>query len=489
MTPRDNSGFQNRPTEELQPGMDTAVLGSRVEDPFDVKLRQLVELAGDIIWTADMAMRPTYVSNSIQRHLGYTPQEAMQLTMEQVFASHSYQLAMGTLAEEVARDHEPGVEDDRTRTLEVDLVHKDGHLVPVEICYSALRDAHGQITQVMAIARNITERKRAQQALEESESRYRGLFERSLDMVIVIDLEGRIIDANPATARLSGYPLDRLIGRHAWECFTEEERLVAIDMLSTMVRTEQAPCLVEFHPRRKNGRVLDVEVNASLVYHEGTLVGVELISRDITERKQRERERAQAVVRLNRVMAATIEAMSAAVEMRDPYTASHQRRVTRVARAIAEEMGLSDESQQALSVAGALHDLGKISIPAEILAKPGQVTDAEFQLIKEHPEASYNLLKSIRFPWPVAEIVFQHHERLDGSGYPQGLKGDEMLPEARVLAVADVFEAMSSHRPYRPALGTAAALEELEHGRGTLYNPEAVDACIRLVRDKGFTLE
>ncbi|MBN1152874.1 MAG: HD domain-containing protein, partial [Dehalococcoidia bacterium] len=157
--------------------------------------------------------------------------------------------------------------------------------------------------------------------------------------------------------------------------------------------------------------------------------------------------------------------------------------------AMAEHMGMGADSIHALALAGQVHDLGKLRIPAEILTKPGQLSDIEYRLMQEHPQASHDLLKGIDFAWPVAEIAYQHHERLDGSGYPRGLKGEEMLPEARVLAVADVFEAMSSHRPYRAALGVEAALAELEARRGSLYDPAAVDACAHLIREEHFSFD
>ena len=209
----------------------------------------------------------------------------------------------------------------------------------------------------------------------------------------------------------------------------------------------------------------------------------------IIERRRREQEREEALVRVQTALTTTVQVMSSAVELRDPYTAGHQSRVSIVARAIAEEMGLPAESLDAVEVAGRVHDLGKLRIPAEILTKPSKLTAVEYELIKEHPQASYDLLKGIDFPWPIAAIAYEHHERIDGSGYPQGLKGDEMLPEARILAVADVFEAMSSHRPYRPTLGVEAALEELRSRSGVLYDSAAVDALVHLVRDKGFKLE
>lgn len=181
--------------------------------------------------------------------------------------------------------------------------------------------------------------------------------------------------------------------------------------------------------------------------------------------------------------------MASTVETGDPYIAGHQRRVADLARAIAKEMGLSAEPIDGIRVAGVIHDIGKISIPGEVLSKPGRLTEIEFGLIKAHPQVGYEILKAIDFPWPVAQIVLQHHERMDGSGYPSGLSSEEILLEARVLAVADVVEAISSHRPYRPALGMDKALEEISRHKGVLYDAGVVDACLKLFTERGFKFE
>ncbi|MCR4298036.1 MAG: HD-GYP domain-containing protein, partial [Gallionella sp.] len=183
----------------------------------------------------------------------------------------------------------------------------------------------------------------------------------------------------------------------------------------------------------------------------------------------------------------TVRAIAGIVEMRDPYTAGHQVRVADLAEAIAKQMGLSEEQAHAIHLAGVVHDLGKINIPAEILSKPGKITDIEYSLIKVHPQAGYDILKGIGFHWPIADMVLQHHERMDGSGYPQGLKGDAILIEARILAVADVVEAISAHRPYRPGLGVETALEEITKNCGIFYDPQVVDACLVLFRERGYT--
>jgi hypothetical protein len=182
-----------------------------------------------------------------------------------------------------------------------------------------------------------------------------------------------------------------------------------------------------------------------------------------------------------------VRVIASTVEMRDPYTAGHQQRVSHLAIAIAREMGLSEHTVSGLELAALVHDVGQINIPAEIMCRPGKLNEYEYLLIKQHPQTGYETLKDIRCPWPIATIVLQHHERMDGSGYPQGLKGDQILPESRIMSVADVAEAMLSHRPYRPARTMDEVIAELESGSGTRYDKTVVDACLNLLRNKGFT--
>ncbi len=209
---------------------------------------------------------------------------------------------------------------------------------------------------------------------------------------------------------------------------------------------------------------------------------------DVTAVRQATESQAQSYHAVQKAVAGTIYAMARIVESRDPYTAGHQQGVARLAVAIGREMGLEHEQVNGLMMAALIHDLGKINVPSEILAKPTKLTPLEFSLIQTHSQSGYEILKEIEFPWPVARMVLEHHERIDGSGYPQGLKGEEILLEARILAVADVVEAMASHRPYRPALGIEVALEEIRAKRGTVFDPRVADACLRLFLEKGLKL-
>jgi len=217
-------------------------------------------------------------------------------------------------------------------------------------------------------------------------------------------------------------------------------------------------------------------VRAHLELHQLRHHLAEIVDERTTELRDSEKK-------LKKNLLDSVALLAAIVEMRDPYTAGHQRRVAEIAVAIAHVLQLTETQIEGIHLAGVVHDVGKIQVPAEILSKPGGLTDIEFMLIKEHARNGYELLKTVDYPWPIAQIVLQHHERLDGTGYPQGLKGDEILLEARIIAVADVVESMTSHRPYRPGLGIDVALAEIEKNRGVLYDPQVVDACIKLFRE------
>jgi len=322
---------------------------------------------------------------------------------------------------------------------------------------------------------DITERKEAEKALAESEEKYRTLLTNINDLVIEIDSEGKFTYVSPQIFDMFGYTQEESIGLNAMDFVHPDDIEKYMKPMEILDKVKH----FEYRSRHKNGHY--VYVSTSGRYVPDITDGFKIVSvlRDITERKQAEE-------RLKKTMNATIEIMSKIIEAKDPYTAGHQQRVSQLTTAIAKELNLSQDKVEGIRVASLIHDIGKIGLPTEILSKPTTLTDIEFNIIKQHSQIGYDILKSIDFSYPVAQIVLQHHERLDGSGYPNNLKGDKILLEAKILGVADVVEAMSSHRPYRPALGIDAALKEISKNRGTFYDPVVADACIKLFKEKGF---
>jgi len=328
----------------------------------------------------------------------------------------------------------------------------------------------------------------ANQAIKESEMKYRSIFQNSISGIFRITKEGKLLTSNPALYRMIGYSsLDELtttitdIGKQVY--VNLEDRVHLTKLL------EQNNYVEGFEIRlyKKNRSIIWVKANIwtirddnnHLLYYEGTVD-------DITDRIQKEEDLKTSAEKLKNTMLGTIDIVATIVEQRDPYTAGHQHRVAELASAIAEELELSPQQVQSVRVAGLIHDVGKISIPAEILTKPGTLSPIERRLVESHADAGYNILKGVEFPWPIAKAILQHHERMNGSGYPSSLSNEEIIIEARILTVADVVEAMASHRPYRPAFGIDIALEEIEKNKGIIYDENVVNACLRLFRDKDF---
>jgi PAS domain S-box-containing protein/putative nucleotidyltransferase with HDIG domain len=302
-------------------------------------------------------------------------------------------------------------------------------------------------------------------------------------------MEGNFLYGNRKCEEIIGYRREELIGKNFLELnILSENSLNKAVLLLQANKEGKSTGPDEIDLISKEGRLIPIEVNTNVVKRMGQRIVLAFV-RNITERKQAEEERKQSFVRLRKALGATVQAISMTVEMKDPYTSGHQRRVSDLARSIATEMGLSADRRDFIRTASSIHDIGKIAVPSEILSKPTKLSKLEFNLIKTHAQSGYDILKDIEFPWPVADVVLQHHERMDGSGYPQGLKGDDILLEARIMAVADVVESMASHRPYRPALGIEAALEEIEKNKGILYDNTVADACLRLFQEKSYQLK
>lgn len=309
-----------------------------------------------------------------------------------------------------------------------------------------------------AVKRELAERNRALGALQASEASLRNLITSNADGMIIVDKEGIVHFANPAAEVLFGREGEEFLGQ-AVGFPIEAGETVDVEIVGS------------------NGEVTTAEMSVAHIEWEEKSAYLASL-RDITERRRAEEELKRSFEKIRRIFEQTVKALASAVEMREPYTAGHQQRVTRVATTIAEELGLPEDQISGLRMAGVVHDIGKLSIPAEILSKTIPLTKIEWEMIKNHPRVGYEILKSVEFPWPVADTVLQHHERINGSGYPQGLAGQDILLEARILGVADTIEAMSYPRPYRMPVGIEKALEEISQNRGILYDPEVVDACL-----------
>jgi PAS domain S-box-containing protein len=341
----------------------------------------------------------------------------------------------------------------------------------------------------MCEGRIITERKQIEYELRASESNFRHSLDDSPLGVRISTTEGETIYANRAILDIYGYDsIEELKKTPLKERYTLDSYANFQLRKEKRLRGEFGPSEYEISIMRKNGEIRHLHVFRKEIFWDGRRQS-QVIYQDITERTQAEEKLNETLENLRKSIRTTIQVLGTASETRDPYTAGHQKKVADLARAIATEMKLSHDTIEGIRMAGAIHDIGKISIPSEILCKPAKLTDLEFSLIKAHSQYSYEIMEDVEAPWPLADIVYQHHERINGSGYPQGLKGENILIEARILAVADVVEAMVSYRPYRPALGLEIALTEIEHNAGILYDRKVADACLKLFREEGFSFE
>ena len=487
------------------------------------RYRRLTENARDIIWQTSIHGEVLFINAVVEKILGYEVEQAQGMHGKDYLTEESYDTLIKWI-EQAAHSDPPK----NYFYGELDYLDSLGQIVHCEANATMIRNEQGRIVAIEGVSRDITERKKAEKALKQSEERYRALVESIHDIIHKTDNDGNFIYINPGAERIIGYTAEELIGSHYLNLVRPDYREDIHEFFIRQFNERISSTYFEFPILNRWGNELWIGQNTQLIFEDDKVTGFQAVARDITERRtaemalQRvndelerrvdertaelsqsnrllvqeinERRRTQSelqtsLTKYRKAMEGVINAMALTVEMRDPYTAGHQQRVTGLAVAIAEEMALPEDQISGIRMAGIIHDLGKISVPAEILSKPGKLTEIVFDMIKIHPQVGYEILKPIDFPWPVADIVLQHHERMDGSGYPNGLTRDRIILEARILSVADVFEAVSSHRPYRPALGMEAALEEIIKNRGTLYDAVVVDACKAVIRRTDFKFE
>lgn len=480
----------------------------------------ILQASADMIFIVDCNGTIEYNNHACLEHLGYMENEMK--------GSNCFHTVHPGDLKRMQQNLISVIQGCSSQNHEYRLRKKDDNYITVIISSCPLRDSVGTIIGIHAIARDISDRKKMEEELRahgdnleqlvakrtgelkvinkklqqelrdrkraekkalQSQQQLEYLVETSPVIMCRIDLKAKIHYVNRRFQEVTGYSKSEVEGRY-WPSLgitPDYTGILLKRMLQKMLGKPRSPMEIEI--KCKDGRSKHISGIGELIRKKGIPVGFQVTAQDITERKEAE-ERAEKIAKqLLKALEDIIETMAITVELRDPYTAGHQRRVAQLASAIAADIGLPEEKQTGIRFAGLIHDIGKIRIPTEILTHPGILTEAEIRIIRTHPSTGYEILKNIEFPWPIAPAIFQHHERLDGSGYPSGLVNDEIIIEAKILAVADVVEAMASHRPYRPSLGLDRALEEIHSNSGTLYEPLAVNSCIKLFREKGFTFD
>lgn len=414
-----------------------------------------------------------YINRYVETLLGYTPEEWLAdsgLWYSVVHADDRERAVR--VFQALSLGDPPAVQEYRMR-------RRDGGVIWVRDYSQIITSPVTKKAVFQGVAIDITAEKRALEELRSNEARYRIAFKSSPSPMWVYDLETlRFLAVNDAAVAHYGYSRDEFHAMTIKDIRPAEDVPRLIEKVAAHIPGIDDAGL--WRHRTKDGRLIDVRITWHDVTYEDRAAQV-VLAQDVTEQLRADEQVKAYVARIERTILGTANAIAGLSELRDPYTGGHAMRVGEIAVLIAAEMGLDANMRQGLKVAGSLHDIGKIAVPAEILSKAGRLSAAEFDLIKNHAQAGYDVLKKIDFPWPVAEVAHQHHERVDGSGYPNGLKGDAIILEARIVAVADVIEAMSAHRPFRPALGMAKALAEIEAGRGTRYDAAVVDAALRCI--------
>ncbi len=366
-----------------------------------------------------------------------------------------------------------------------DTLHSAKLSEPFGYIIKPFEDAELHSTIQMAVYRYEMERR-----LKEREQWLTTILRSISDAVIVTDDSGKVTFMNPVAETLTAYEQTEALGRNVFDIYRiiDDKNFGTTDqMIQDRIKTEMFIQRANQLLVSKNNDIVPVDTTqTNLVDTRDRVSGSVVVIRDITKKLEAEAKTVETLEKLRMAMGGMIQAMAYTVEKRDPYTAGHQRRVADLARTIGTEMKLAEDRVDGIRLAGVIHDVGKIAIPSEILSKPGKLTDLEYNLVKKHPEVGYDILRNIDFPWPIADIVMQHHERMDGSGYPRGIEADDIMLEARIIAVADVVEAMASHRPYRAALGVDKALAEIETEKGKKYDPDVAEVCLELFKTKKF---
>lgn len=448
------------------------------------RFKSLIENISDVVFVFGQDNVITYVSPSVEPIAGYKADQMVGRSIVDFMHPDELEAALAVNDLAVANP-------DRDYREQLRYLHADGSWRDCETV-TCSRLHVPTIAGLVTTFRDISERMRAEEALSRGTIQLHAITTVARDAIVMMDNEGRVGFWNPAAETLFGYPLHEAIGVPLHDLIAPARyKEACADGLSAFKHSGQGAIIGttrQIEARRKDGSEVPVELSVTAVKLHGRWHAVGIV-RDITDRKRSEQERLDHLATIRNGLEQFVVALAATVESRDPYTAGHQSRVARLCQAIAAELGLDEETLYGLKLGASIHDIGKIHVPSEILCKPGRLTPIEYELVKSHVDVGYQIIKDIQFPWPIADMIRQHHERLDGSGYPLGLKEGQIRLESKILGVADVVESMMSHRPYRAALGIDLALAELVKGRGVKYDSNVVETCIKLFKDHRFSFD
>jgi PAS domain S-box-containing protein len=434
-----------------------------------------------------------YMSPLMKSLLGYTADEHIAATVLELVGQGDHELNRLNLSE---------LWQQTAQEQQFTINSRDGRELAVMNRISPLRQDDRIIGGIL-VMEDISKFVQIEEELTDSQQQLANIIESSPDATLVIDKAGKILYWNQAIVELTGIPSELMVGKdnyeHGWVLYNGERRPMLVDLIvdpdlnarhlytefrqeGDILVTDNNIAFLKGEPRVMWGRA------APLYNRRMQVIGAIETIRDITEYREREEDLKRSRAQLEVIFGSTVHALAITTEKRDHYTAGHQDRVADLACAIGREMGLPENVIENLKFAGTLHDIGKLYVPMDILNQSSKLSDIQRLLVMTHSEAGYDIIKNIPFPGPIAQIIEEHHERMDGSGYPMGLKGKDILIEARILAVADTVEAMASHRPYRPALGIEKALEEVKRNAGTLYDQDVVKACVKLITENRYQI-
>ncbi|MFH0975932.1 MAG: HD domain-containing phosphohydrolase [Spirochaetota bacterium] len=457
---------------------------------LEKRYEHMVQNSPDFIYALDKDGNFTYINESAKQIMGCGKEQLIGKHYSKIIYHDDIIKADHVFNERRTENRDPKTIKLRLKKYENESVVNDSKSIAiVELRACGVYDNNSKEKVYLGthgIARDVSSQVQTEETLKLQRVCFRQLFNNSPEAIVILDSQDQIIDVNKSFENLFNYSRAELKSKRIHNMIVPKNLIEESESVSSSAVANGS---VEFESirLRKDGTQVNVSIFAYPVSYNNKTIAVCHIYQDIAQIKNSELEIEKTLTKLRKAMGGIINAMVSTVEVRDPYTAGHQQRVADLARAIAQEMDLPVDEIDGIRMAGTLHDLGKINIPAEILSKPGRLSDIEFSLIKMHPRVAFDILKEIDFPWPIANMVYQHHERLDGSGYPQGLKGHEILLSGKILTVADVVESIASHRPYRPALGIDKALDEINIKKGVYYEPSVVDACVRLFKENRFT--